>query len=235
MLHVSFLPSPTSPFPVILPLIGQMGSFARPSASLASPLDIYLHGYVSSRIMNLARASSSSPGLPVCVAASRVDGVVLTLTPNSHNYNYRSAILFGHATLVEDVDEKLWAMQLITNSVVPDRWRHSRVPPNGAEMSSTQILRVTVESGSAKVREGGPEDERADRENEEVTGRVWTGVVPVYEVLGEPVPGPYNEVVEVPEHVGAWRERVNAENQEYAVEAARKDPPVKKKEGDREG
>ncbi len=80
----------------------------------------------------------------MCIAASKVDGLVLTLTPNSHNYNYRSAVLFGHATLVEDLDEKLWAMKLITNSVVPDRWEHTRVPPNNAEMQSTQILKVKV-------------------------------------------------------------------------------------------
>jgi uncharacterized protein len=60
--------------------------------------------------------------------------------------------------------------------------------------------------------------------------KVWTGVVPVYEVLGEPVPGPYNRVLEVPEHVREWRERVGEENERYAVGAARKDAPVKKKE-----
>ena len=48
--------------------------------------------------------------------------LVLSLTPFSHSYNYRSVVLFGHATLVTDAEEKLWAMQLITNSVVPDRW-----------------------------------------------------------------------------------------------------------------
>jgi hypothetical protein len=179
--------------------------------------------------MNLSRGSSL-PGLPVCVAASKVDGVVLTLTPNSHNYNYRSAILFGHATLVEDPEEKLFAMQLITDSVVPGRWANTRVPPNKGEMASTQILRVKVHSGSAKVREGVPTDERGDLNDEEVMGRVWTGVVPVYEVLGEPVPGPYNRVGDVPEHVREWRERVNEDNVGYATDAASKEAPVKKKE-----
>lgn len=45
-------------------------------------------------------------------------------------------------------------MELITNSVCPGRWHNSRVPPDAAEMSSTQIMRMRVESGSAKVREG---------------------------------------------------------------------------------
>jgi nitroimidazol reductase NimA-like FMN-containing flavoprotein (pyridoxamine 5'-phosphate oxidase superfamily) len=215
VLHVSFTSSPSDPFPVILPLIGQMGSFSRPSAGLGEPLDCYLHGYVSSRIMNLSRASKS-PGLPVCIAASKVDGLVLTLTPNSHNYNYRSAVLFGYASLVEDVDEKLWAMELITNSVVPDRWSHTRVPPNAAEMQSTQILRVQIDSGSAKVREGVPNDEKSDLKDEGVLSSVWTGVLPLYERFGEPVPGPYNRVVEVPEHVRTYREEFNRASEEYS-------------------
>jgi nitroimidazol reductase NimA-like FMN-containing flavoprotein (pyridoxamine 5'-phosphate oxidase superfamily) len=75
-------------------MIGQMGSFTHPSRGLGDPLDCYLHGYVSSRIMNLSRKEGIK-GLPVCIAASKVDGLVLTLTPNSHNYNYRSSVLFG--------------------------------------------------------------------------------------------------------------------------------------------
>src|ERR1700728_1366181 len=47
VLHVSFTPSPDDPSPVIPPLIGQMGSYDRPSASLGEPLECYLHGYVS--------------------------------------------------------------------------------------------------------------------------------------------------------------------------------------------
>lgn len=77
-------------------LTGQMGSFEYPSADIGEPLDCYLHGYVSSRIVNLARAAEGE-GLPVCIVASKVDGLVLSLTPNSHSYNYRSAILHGYA------------------------------------------------------------------------------------------------------------------------------------------
>ncbi|KAG4429336.1 hypothetical protein IFR05_015178 [Cadophora sp. M221] len=223
-------------------MIGQMGSFSRPSASLGDTLDCYLHGYVSSRIMNLARSSnttsesiseSSPKGLPVCIAASRVTGLVLTLTPNSHNYNYQSSILFGHASLVETAEEKLYAMELITNSVLASRWANTRVPPNAAEMSSTCILRVKIHSGSAKVREGGPLDEKGDVGDAGTVGRVWTGTLPLWEQLGEPVPGPYNAVKEVPEHITAYKEEFNRESKRYAEDAARKDAPVPgKKEGD---
>lgn len=173
-------------------------------------------------------AKRGEEGLPLCVAATKIDGFVLTLTPNTHNYNYRSAVLHGFGTIVEDVDEKLWAMQLITNSVVPKRYENTRVPPDNAEMQSTRILKMVVSGASGKVREGCPEDERKDLRKEDLLDSVWTGVVPVYEKLGEPQPGPYNRVKEVPGHVKRFIERENAKREVYAVEAAAKPAPVKR-------
>ena len=204
-------------------MIGQMGSFDYPSSSITDPLDCYLHGYVSSRIMNLSRAADE--GLPVCVAATKVDGLVLSLTPNSHSYNYRSAILHGYAKPVTDDAEKRWAMQLITNSVVPNRWDNSRVPPDNAEMSSTVILKVRVVDGSGKIRDGSVSDERKDTQNDEVTRRVWTGVVPVWETFGQPVPGPENRVKDVPEHIGVFVDSRNAQNRAYAEGAVKVELP----------
>ncbi|KAI1342988.1 hypothetical protein F5Y15DRAFT_412655 [Xylariaceae sp. FL0016] len=227
ILHVSFT-TPTSPFPMVLPMIGQMGSFARPSADTGDVLELYLHGYVSSRIMNLSRqneetgARGEEQGMPITVAASHMDGLVLSLTPNSHSYNYRSAVLFGHAQLVADPAEKLYAMELITDGVVPGRWRHTRVPPNGAELSSTAVLRVRVAAGSAKIRSGMPSDEKADMADEAVTGRVWTGVVPVSLQMGEPMAGPYNVVAKTPAYIEDWRTEMNGFALETAVKNATK-------------
>lgn len=80
------------------------------------------------------------------------------------------------------------------------------------------------------MREGVPNDEPPDLADEEVLGRVWTGVVPLYERFGEPVPGPYNRVQDVPDHVLAYREGCNKESEVYAEAAARKPAPVKRKE-----
>lgn len=227
LLYVSFQAPADAAFPAILPMIGQMGSFDRPSADVGDVLDLYLHGYVSSRLVNMSRsASPSGVGLPVAVAASQVDGLVLALTPNAHSYNYRSAVLFGHATLVTDVAEKLYAMQLITNGVVPGRWDGSRVPPNAAEMQSTSVLRVRIAGGSAKVRTGGPHDDRCDLGDDSVLDRVWSGVLPVHLTIGTPVPAPYNRVAAVPDHVTAFRDSFNADAVELALEAV-KEPPAK--------
>lgn len=183
--HVSFPPSTDDPFPAILPMIGVMGNFSNPSAPLSSPLDLYLHGYVSSRLMKTASSSTSTSnedgegeeGLPVSIAATIVDGIILALTPNNHSYNYRSSILHGYATTLTSIEEKLYALELITNNIVGGRWENSRVPPDKTEMTSTQILKVRIVSASAKVRRGGVHDERKDLKREDVRGRVWTGVV----------------------------------------------------------
>ncbi|KAI0968199.1 hypothetical protein F4678DRAFT_205994 [Xylaria arbuscula] len=234
ILHVSFT-TPDSPFPMMLPMIGQMGSFARPSSDTGDVLELYLHGYVSSRLINLSRKSNSnSPetgnggeeptptGLPVTIGASHIDGLVLSLTPNSHSYNYRSAVLFGHAELVADEAERSWAMELVTNSVVRDRYRHTRVPPNNAEMQSTSILRVKIASGSAKLRSGMPSDEKGDLADEALLDRVWTGVVPVHYTLGEPLPGPYNRLGKVPAYLDEFVRESNQDAKDLAVEAATK-------------
>ena len=198
VLHVSFMPSPDDPFPVTLPMIGHLGSFDYPSSGLEDPLDLYLHGYVSSRMMNIARNTTTTlskndddegkknKGMPVTIAATIVDGLVLSLTPFSHSYNYRSAMLQGYATLIEDPEEKLYGMRLITNKVLENRWENSRTPPDKGEMSSTSILKVRIVAASAKIREGGPHDDAKDVKNAAVTAKTWTGVIPVWETLGKP-------------------------------------------------
>jgi uncharacterized protein len=200
-------------------MIGVMGSYEYPSSDINEPLDCYLHGYVSSRIMRIARESEK--GIPVSIAATKVDGLVLSLTPNSHSYNYRSAVLQGYAKPVEKTEEKLYAMELITNSVVPERWANTRIPPDGAEMSSTMVLRVNVETGSGKIRQGMPHDEAKDENRPDVTDKVWTGVVPVYETFGEPIPCATNKVKQLPTYIDGYVSNATAQNRETAVEATK--------------
>lgn len=198
-------------------MIGQMGSFDYPSAELDEPLDCYLHSYVSSRIVNLAR-SNPAQGLPVCIAATKLDGLALSLTPNTHSYNFRSAIIQGYAKVVTDVQEKLWAMELITNSVVPNRWRNTRVPPDQAEMQSTAVLKVRVVDGSAKVRQGDKSADPKDIGDADLVSRVWTGVVPVWQHFGEPIPSHENKKA-VPEYLEAFITGSNQRNRTLSQEA----------------
>lgn len=216
VLHVSFIPESSDSFPTIIPMIGTMGSYDYPSADIDEPLDCYIHGYVSARMANLAREKISQglPGLPVCVSAAKVDGLVLALSSFAHSCNYRSASIFGHATLVTDEDEKMWALKLITNSIVSERWDHVRQPPSRNELAQTQILRVRVTSGSAKVRAGTVAEVTEDLQNPEVRQDFWSGYIPLVEQLLAPVPSTHNLVKQVPDHVERYRKAFNhAENE----------------------
>jgi hypothetical protein len=95
--------------------------------------------------------------------------------------NYRSAMVFGRATLVTNVPEKLHALQLFTDKIVRDRWNEAR-QPNEQELKATNVLSVPLAEASAKVRTGGPIDE-----DEDYDLPVWAGVVPVSMSFGTPV------------------------------------------------
>ncbi|KAK2744252.1 hypothetical protein FQN57_004337 [Myotisia sp. PD_48] len=218
VLHVSFNPGGDDPFPATLPMIGQMGSFDYPSSSVEDPLDCYIHGYVSGRMMNLARASEGE-GLPVCISATYLDGLIMSLTPYSHSYNYRSVVLHGYAKVVTNIEEKLYAMKIITDSIVPTRWDNSRSPPDGGELQSTTILRVKIVAGSGKIRDGGMSDEKKDTQNPEVTNKVWTGVIPIWQTFGDAVPCGQGNVKEVPEYVKNFTTSMTQDNRKYALEA----------------
>lgn len=159
--------------------------------------------------------------LGVCVQQQLIS-VPAHSTPYSHSYNYRSAVLHGTATPVTDSEEKLYAMKLVTEHVLPGRWAGSRVPPLKAELDSTGILKVKITSASAKVRTGPPNDAKADLEDGDVTKRVWTGVVPTWTAYGEPVPT--GTVDRVPEYVRDAAEGRTKAGKKTAEEAVLKAP-----------
>ncbi|KAI1075712.1 N-terminal nucleophile aminohydrolase [Whalleya microplaca] len=211
--HVSFVPDPKDPKPVSLPMIARIGEFPESEAPAC-----YLHGYVSARLFR-ARESPSSldddEGFPVCIAATKVDGLVLSLTPFSHGIDYRSAVVHGHAYLLDpktDYDEVLWAMQLITDGIVPQRWEHTRTPPDAAEMASTRILKVRIDAASAKVHDTGLKEKEKDLADEKTRDIVWTGVIPYMKVLGAPQPADTNRVSAMPSYIGDYILTHNAGN-----------------------
>src|SRR5690349_244129 len=60
---------------------------------------LYLHGSTGSRPL---LAAASADGLPVCVTATLIDGLVLARSAFHHSVNYRSVVAHGRARLVSD-------------------------------------------------------------------------------------------------------------------------------------
>lgn len=135
--------------------------------------EVLVHGAAGNHLLRLA------VDRPVCVTVTLLDGLVLAKTAFHHSMNYRSVVAFGRGRLVEG-DEKRAALDAFVEHMVPGRSTQAR-PPNQQELDSTLVVAVPLGEASAKVRSGGPVGE----EDEDVD--VWTGVIPVALVEGEPV------------------------------------------------
>jgi hypothetical protein len=90
-------------------------------------------------------------------------------------------VVLGKATLVDDPAEKIEALRLLSEHIIPGRWADSR-QPNERELKATSILRVPILEFSAKVRKGPVVDDEED-----YSFPTWAGVVPLEMVAGEPV------------------------------------------------
>jgi nitroimidazol reductase NimA-like FMN-containing flavoprotein (pyridoxamine 5'-phosphate oxidase superfamily) len=184
-----------------------------PEDLAAGPRAIYLHGSSTARMFKLLADRET----PVCIAATTMQGVVLALTPFHNSCNYASAVAHGYASLVTSEAERLYALTRITDDLIPHRWDNSRNPPTKAEMTSTSVLKVNIVSASAKIRVGGPSDDRNDLKDPNVVGKIWTGIVPTWTQYGEPVASSYNEVQKVPSYIRTWIKEENQKGEKAAA------------------
>jgi uncharacterized protein len=137
---------------------------------------IILHGAKASRLLKHIEA-----GHPVCVEATLVDGLVLARSVFHHSVNYRSVVLFGTGHGIEDEQEKMAALEAVTEHLIPGRWKEARLP-NKKEMKATRVVAIQIDEASAKVRVGPPVDEEED-----YALPVWAGLLPLQELPAAPI------------------------------------------------
>jgi uncharacterized protein len=153
--------------------------FVIPTSYGRKDANLYLHGSAASRMLRHMKES-----VPVCVTVTLLDGLVLARSIFNQSMNYRSVVVLGKATLVEDSDEKLAALQALSEHILPGRWDDTR-QPNERELKATFVLRVPIEEFSAKVRTGPPVDDEED-----YSFPTWAGVIPLVTRIGDPINDP---------------------------------------------
>jgi uncharacterized protein len=136
---------------------------------------LYIHGSAASRMLR-----NLDQGIPVCVTVTLLDGLVLARSIFNHSMNYRSVVVLGTAKAVTDAAEKLEALRLLSEHILPGRWVESRFP-NEKELKATTVLRLPIEEFSAKVRQGPAVDDEED-----YAFRTWAGVLPLSTIPGTP-------------------------------------------------
>ena len=140
--------------------------------------DVFVHGSAASRTLR-----ALEDGIAACLTVTLLDGIVLARSVFEHSMNYRSVVVLGAATLVDEPDEKLAALEAFTEKLLPGRWAEARQPTR-KELKATSVLRLPLDEASAKIRDGGPED--GDTPDAELD--VWAGHVPLVVQALEPVP-----------------------------------------------
>ncbi len=140
---------------------------------------LYIHGSQISRMLR-----TLAGGIEVCVTVTLLDGLVLARSAFHHSINYRSVVMFGRASMVDDREAKLAALRAFSEHVIPGRWDEARQPTE-QELRATAVLTLPLEEASAKVRTGPPVDDEED-----YALPVWAGVLPLRLVAGAPVPDP---------------------------------------------
>ena len=148
-------------------------SFGRKDATL------YIHGSAASRMLRQMKQ-----GVPVCITVTLLDGLVLARSVFNHSMNYRSVVILGKATLVENPEEKLAALRVLSEHILPGRWDDAR-RPNERELKATSVLHVPIEEFSSKVRSGPPIDDEQD-----YSFPTWAGVIPLEMAVGTTVNDP---------------------------------------------
>ena len=153
---------------------------------------LYLHGAVANHMLG-----SLADGIEACVAITIVDGLVLARSAFHHSMNYRSVMVFGCATRVDDVGEKETALRALVEHVVPGRSADAR-EPSANELRTTLVLRLPLSEASAKVRTGGPIDDEEDLDLP-----VWAGQLPLTTVFAGPIAD--SSGVALPDYVRDYR------------------------------
>ena len=152
--HVAFIEDGE---PVVVPML-----YGREGETL------FLHGARKARIIRLLEATETA-----CANVTLLDGLVYARSAFESSMNYRSATVFGKARLVEGNDDKLHALRVISECTMPGRWSEVRDSLDN-EIKMTGVIALTIESASAKVSTGMPEDEEFDLDTP-----IWAGVLPL--------------------------------------------------------
>jgi len=143
--------------PVVVPMIhGREGE------------TLFLHGARKARIIRLLEQTEQA-----CLNVTLVDGLVFARSAFNSSMSYRSATVFGPPRLVDDYDEKVHAMHVISEHIMPGRWDELREPLQ-KEVKMTGVIAIDIESASAKVSNDMPDDE-----DEDYAIPIWAGVLPL--------------------------------------------------------
>jgi uncharacterized protein len=136
---------------------------------------LYIHGSTKNFMLN-----QISDGQTACISVTHLDGIVLAKSLFHTSVNYRSVVLFGKAVIVEDENERLEGMKIITENIIKGRWDEV-ITGSEQQLNATMVIKFTIESASAKIRNEGPQGD------DELKNEVWSGHIPLVMKAMKPI------------------------------------------------
>ena len=137
---------------------------------------LYFHGASVSRMLQ-----TLEKGIQISVNVTKTNGIVLARSAFHHSLNYESVTIFGSATLVKNEKDKIEALRIISDQIIPERWGEVRAP-NKKELNITKVLQLKIEEASAKIRDEGVGDDKEDYKLD-----IWAGILPIVKSYGLPI------------------------------------------------
>ena len=162
---------------------------------------VYLHGSPHSRLLR-----PTEGGLPLCLTATHVDGLVLARSAFHHSLNYRSVMILARGQIVVEQAEKEAALNALVEHIMPGRLATLRRSRAG-ELRATQVLVVPLDEASAKIRTGPPAEPAADH-----ALPIWAGELPLRVTALAPVSDSHGaSKLPIPEHLQRYRQQINVD------------------------
>lgn len=153
--------------------------YCTPTAFWREGDHLYWHGSSASRMLR-----NQNPGLAVCLTVTHLDSLVLARCGFNHSVDYRSAMCFGKAHIIDDPAEKTRALDSMVDRFYPERAASLRTS-SVQELKATMVVGMEIEEASAKIRSKGVADEEED-----YALPIYAARFPVQLVIGEVEPCP---------------------------------------------
>jgi nitroimidazol reductase NimA-like FMN-containing flavoprotein (pyridoxamine 5'-phosphate oxidase superfamily) len=151
-------------------------AMALPTLHARDGRTLYLHGSKSNAVLKSVLDAKRA-----CVTATLYEGLRLARSGFESSIAYRSVVVVGTATLVEDLEEKRRILDLFVDAVLPGRASEVRATSE-QELRLTMVVAVAIDEASAKVSEGPTDDDDVDR-----ALPIWSGTVPAQVHFSTPV------------------------------------------------
>ncbi|WP_405492932.1 pyridoxamine 5'-phosphate oxidase family protein [Nocardia sp. NBC_00511] len=159
---------------------GVGGPLVIPTLQVRDGDRILLHGAAHGRFME-----GVASGIPLCVTVTLLDGLILGRAASHHSVAYRSVMIFGSASAVEDREQRAAALERFVEGMVPGRFSgpYPARRPDDVEVDNTAVVSLPIVEFSVKTRSGFARDEHKDDGVE-----AWADEIPLALTPAAPIP-----------------------------------------------